>query len=126
MLAAADIGLVTLNADAMFSSLPSKIFNVMASARPILAISPPESEIARIIKESGCGQNVSPGSPEKLAEAIIALKTDEAALIKMGKNGRSCLEEHYTRDRCINAHEMMLKNLCQEPHVETSYKEVAP
>ena len=40
MLAAADVGLVTLNHSSASSSLPSKIFNVMASARPILAVAP--------------------------------------------------------------------------------------
>ena len=40
--------LVTLNAGAAISSMPSKIFNLMASARPILAVAPPESEIVQI------------------------------------------------------------------------------
>ena len=74
MLAAADLSLVTLNAGAALSSLPSKIFNVMASARPILAVTPPGSEIMQIIEEAGCGWNVPPQSPEKLAEAILLLK----------------------------------------------------
>jgi len=49
MLAAADVSLVTLNTDAVLSSMPSKIFNIMASARPILAVSPPGSEIVQIV-----------------------------------------------------------------------------
>ncbi len=74
MLAAADIGLVTLNTGAMLSSLPSKIFNVMASARPILAITPTESEIALLVQQAGCGVNVAPGFPGMLAETIVSLK----------------------------------------------------
>jgi colanic acid biosynthesis glycosyl transferase WcaI len=108
MLAAADLGLVTLNAGAALSSLPSKIFNVMASARPILAITPPGSEIMQIIEEAGCGWNVPPASPEKLAEAIVQLKDRESAVIQMGQNGRACLEKNYSRNHCVDAYEMML------------------
>ena len=114
MLAAADLSLVTLNAGAALSSMPSKIFNVMASARPVLAVSPPGSEIMQIVTEAGCGWNVPPGSPEKLADAIIQLKGSESALIQMGKNGRACLEKNYSRNTCVDTYEKMLTTLCDQ------------
>jgi colanic acid biosynthesis glycosyl transferase WcaI len=119
MLAAADLGLVTLNAGAALSSLPSKIFNVMASARPILAVTPPGSEIMQIVEEAGCGWNVPPESSEKLAEAILQLKEREAALIQMGKNGRACLEKNYSRNTCVDAYEKMLTALCDSKVTHT-------
>lgn len=122
MLAAADLSLVTLNAGAALSSMPSKIFNVMASARPILAVTPPGSEIMQIVEEAGCGWNVPPGLPEKLADAIIQLKGSESALIQMGKNGRACLEKNYSRNYCVDAYERMLMNLCNQ---KVMYKQEA-
>ena len=118
MLAAADLGLVTLNASAALSSLPSKIFNVMASARPILAVSPPESEIMQIVEEAGCGWNVPPQSPEKLAEVIIQLQGRESRLIQAGQNGRACLEKNYSRTHCVDAYEKMLNGLCNQTRLE--------
>jgi colanic acid biosynthesis glycosyl transferase WcaI len=112
MLAAADLSLVTLNAGAALSSMPSKIFNVMASARPILAITTPGSEIMQIIEAAGCGWNVPPGSPDKLAEAILKLKDREPELLQMGQNGRACLEKNYSRSYCVDAYEKMLSALC--------------
>jgi glycosyltransferase involved in cell wall biosynthesis len=96
MLAAADVSLVTLNAVAMLSSLPSKIFNVMASARPVLSVAPPESEQAHILRESGCGRNVAPECPEELAGAIMSMKSAQPALNQMGQNGRVYFEKYYT------------------------------
>jgi colanic acid biosynthesis glycosyl transferase WcaI len=121
MLAAADLSLVTLNEGAALSSLPSKIFNVMASARPILAVTPPGSEIMQIVEEAACGWNVSPGSPLKLAESILQLKGLEAALIQMGKNGRACLEKNYTRDHCIEKYERMLTILCKPAQLQVEH-----
>ena len=112
MLAAADISLVTLNAGAAISSMPSKIFNLMASARPILAVAPPESEIVQIVTDASCGWSVPPESPEKLAEVIVQLKDRESILIQRGQNGRVCLEQNYSRDHCVNAYEKMLTSLC--------------
>jgi len=121
MLAAADVSLVTLNADSALSSMPSKIFNLMASARPILAVTPPGSEIAQIITEASCGWNVPPQSPEKLAEAIVQLKVREHTLIQMGQNGRICLEKNYSRNQCVDAYEKMLTVLCDQTHLKATH-----
>lgn len=121
MLAAADIGLVTLNESASLSSLPSKIFNVMASARPILAVSPPGSEMTQIVDAAGCGWNVPPGSPERLAETIIQLKERETDLTQMGKNGRTCLEKNYSRNRCVDAYEKMLTEMDEQARRKAAY-----
>lgn len=120
VLASADLNLVTLAQGAEFSSLPSKVFNAMASARPILAVTPAESEVTLIVQEAGCGWNVPPASPDKLSEAIVQLKAQEALLIKMGQNGRSYFEKYYTRNRCIDAYEKLLTGLCPS-QVKTSH-----
>ncbi len=112
MLAAADLGLVTLNEGAALSSMPSKIFNLMASARPILAVAPTGSEITQIVAESGCGWTVPPGSPVELAVSIIQGTARESALIQMGQNGRASLEKNYSRKYCVDAYERMLISLC--------------
>jgi colanic acid biosynthesis glycosyl transferase WcaI len=113
MLAAADLSLVTLNARAAVSSLPSKVFNLMASARSILAVAPYESELACIVREAECGWVVPPESPKELAAAIARAVGHEDELIQNGRNGRAYLEEHYSRQRCIDAYENMLLAACQ-------------
>jgi colanic acid biosynthesis glycosyl transferase WcaI len=108
MLAAADVSLVTLNGGAALSSLPSKIFNIMASARPILAVAPLESEIAHIVREAGCGWVVPPECPIDLAAKIVESSEQDLALIHMGQKGRVHLEKYYSRNTCVDAYEQML------------------
>ena len=112
MLGAADVILVTLNASAALSSLPSKVFNGMASARPILAVAPLGSGLAHIVKEAGCGWIVPPGSPLELAVIIAQIVGQEPMLIQVGQNGRACLEKYYSRSHCVEAYEKMLIALC--------------
>jgi len=108
MLAAADIILVTLNAGAALSSLPSKIFNGMASARPILTVAPLGSELAQIVREAGCGWTVPPGAPLELAVTLAQLMGQDPLLMQAGQNGRAHLEKYYSRNHCIGAYEKML------------------
>lgn len=113
MLAAADISLVTLNASAAFSSLPSKVFNIMASGRPILTVAPCESELARVVREAECGWIVPPGSPGTLATTIAQSLDRGQELIQMGQNGRAHLEKYYSRNCCVERYEKMLLNVCR-------------
>jgi len=114
MLAAADVSLVTLNQSSSLTSLPSKIFNIMASARPVLAVTPSESEIAQLIKKAECGVIVPPEHPELLAEMILELKQQDKRLTKMGQNGRAQLETKFSRARCVEMCEQMLLSLCRK------------
>lgn len=111
MLAAGDIILVTLNANAALASLPSKVFSGMASARPILAVAPPGSELARIVRDADCGWVVPPGSPLELAMTIAHKIGQESLLVRTGQNGRASLEKYYSRNHCVNAYEKMLTDL---------------
>lgn len=112
MMASADLGLVTLNRNSYLTSLPSKTFNIMASARPILAVTPPEGEVAHLIKEVECGVIIPPEHPELLAEAILKLKQQDKRLTEMGQNGRAQLETRFSRAHCVEKYEHMLLNLC--------------
>lgn len=47
-------------------SLPGKLFEYMATGKPILAISPPHGEVARILRETGAGWCASPDHPAEI------------------------------------------------------------
>jgi colanic acid biosynthesis glycosyl transferase WcaI len=113
MMAAADVNLVTLNNSSSLSSLPSKTFNIMASARPILAITPADSEISYLVEKADCGVNVPPERPELLVQTILSLQKDPDRLVKMGEHGRDCLKREYSRAVCVDMYESMLVDLIQ-------------
>ena len=111
MLAAADMSVVTLNAESFYTSLPSKIFNIMASGRPVLSITPSCSEIAAIIEKADCGINIEPSNHRYLAETISELSKDSTLLTTLGQKGRAYFEKHYTREQCIRAYERTMRNM---------------
>lgn len=120
MMAAADINVVTLNSSSALSSLPSKIFNIMSSARPILGVTPLESELAFLIDEARCGIVVPPENPEQLANAILDLERNETQAERMGENGRRHLVSNYSRCHCTSMFEQMLEAVVQRKGILSS------
>jgi colanic acid biosynthesis glycosyl transferase WcaI len=111
VMAAADVSLVTLNRASSPYSLPNKVFSIMASGRPILAVTPPESEVAQLVQTGECGVIVPPGEPDTLAGTILDLRSNPGCLARLGENGRALLESHFSRQRCIDRYEEMLEQV---------------
>jgi colanic acid biosynthesis glycosyl transferase WcaI len=101
VLTAADMNLVTLSTQAAMASVPSKVFKIMASGRPVLAITVQGNEVHRLVSEAKCGLCVSPDDPVALAEALRYAAAHQDELERMGKNGRRYLEDHFSRPKCV-------------------------
>lgn len=111
MMAAADVSVVTLNSASSAFSLPNKVFSIMASGRPILAITPVDSEVAQVVRNGDCGVIVPPGQPEVLARTILDLKREPDRLERLGHRGRALLESRFSRQRCVALCEETLKQV---------------
>jgi colanic acid biosynthesis glycosyl transferase WcaI len=102
LLAAADATLVTLNREATFASVPSKVYKQMAAARPILAITEGHNELERLVERARCGFCVSPSQPERLAQILRYAAGHPADMEEMGNRGRQYLEQHHSRHRALD------------------------
>jgi colanic acid biosynthesis glycosyl transferase WcaI len=85
---ASDLNLVPLAAEAGGDALPSKVYRILACARPILALADEGSDLAAFVLETGCGLVVPPGCPRELAEALRAAARDAMHLTR-ASSGRS-------------------------------------
>ncbi|HKS96060.1 MAG TPA: glycosyltransferase family 4 protein [Terriglobia bacterium] len=97
VLSTADMNLVTLSSAAAMASVPSKIYKTMASGRPVLAIAPASSEIARLVKAAGCGFVVAPEQIDELVGVLRHAATHREEIGEMGRRGRQYLEQHLAR-----------------------------
>jgi len=82
-----DISLVMLKDLELFSAvIPSKIFESMAMAIPILA-SLPSGEATKIINFYRCGKTVAPENPQDISDSIKILKNDDILRQNYSKAG---------------------------------------
>jgi colanic acid biosynthesis glycosyl transferase WcaI len=94
----ADVALVLLRDSPLFSHvIPSKMFEAMGTARPIILGVRGESEA--ILKAAGAGIAIPPEDGDALAHAVQALANDAERRIAMGWAGRRFVETHYDRNR---------------------------
>ena len=71
LLATADVAVVPQKPGVKDIVLPSKLGNLLASGRPIIAAAERDTEFGKIVLDSGCGVLVEPGNGEHIASAIL-------------------------------------------------------
>jgi glycosyltransferase involved in cell wall biosynthesis len=93
---ACDALLVPLVADPVFRMfVPSKLFDSMACAKPVLLSV--DGEAREILEAAGAGVFVEPGNAASLAAAIRELAADSERSAAMGARGRIFVQQHYQR-----------------------------
>lgn len=94
--ASADVCLVPLKKrDYFLYNIPSKMFEIMACARPIvLGV---QGQSLELLEEAHAGIPVEPENAAAYAEAILKLADDAPLREELGQNGREYVVQHYTR-----------------------------
>ncbi|MFV9506633.1 MAG: glycosyltransferase family 4 protein [Oscillochloridaceae bacterium umkhey_bin13] len=98
-------------------SLPSKIYEIMASGRPLLASADPGSDVATFIEQAGCGICLPPGQPHMLAQAILSLEADPGLRSSYGQRGRQYAEQYLARSIVTDQYEHLLARVAAIPTV---------
>jgi glycosyltransferase involved in cell wall biosynthesis len=94
-LSSADCHIVSMSSEFKGISMPSKTYTSLAAGGAIIAVSPPDSDLANLIKRIDCGICVPPGRPYDLAEAVRRLVADKDLLRRMQQNARRAAETQY-------------------------------
>lgn len=92
VLAAADIHVVPLRRGLARSSVPSKMYSILAAGRPIVASVDPGTEVANVVERAGAGLAVPPDDAESFTKAISRLVAAPAEAAQMGASGRRFVE----------------------------------
>ena len=97
----ADVMLVTLNDDPLFSLYaPAKISSYMAAGKPIVAVL--NGEGAEVIREADCGWSVPAGDAAKLAELVKRLSESDRTVLQMkGRNASEYYNEFFSKEKCL-------------------------
>ncbi len=95
---ASDLFLVPLRRAALFTkNVPSKIYEIMASRKPIVIST--EGESRRLVESSGAGIGATPEDAKDIADKILRLYEDEGLRRKMGQDGYSFALANASRKR---------------------------
>jgi colanic acid biosynthesis glycosyl transferase WcaI len=104
----ATIGLVPQRPDVDEFNLPSKLMNLMSRGVPVLASVNPNSEIARIVGESGAGWVVDAADPDAFPRTISDILPDQAELDRRGAAGLEFARRNFSPEAVATRFEEVL------------------
>jgi glycosyltransferase involved in cell wall biosynthesis len=93
VLQAGDVHLVTARRGLEGLVVPSKLYPVLGAGRPVLAVATMESDLARIVTETGCGWVADPDDSEAVAAALRDAMSDRDELEARGRRARTASKQ---------------------------------
>lgn len=82
-------------------SVPSKLYGVMASGKPVLGVLDEGSEARLIVEDAECGICSKTGDYEQIYSNINYILNNKEILKVLGENGRKYLEKYLSKDVSI-------------------------
>jgi glycosyltransferase involved in cell wall biosynthesis len=102
-LSSCDVALISFRRGLEGVAVPSKLYGILASGRPVVAQVPRECEVGYTVAEEDCGLVVEPGDVTGLVEAIRTLAADPCLAERMGANAVSAYRSKYTIECAASA-----------------------
>jgi colanic acid biosynthesis glycosyl transferase WcaI len=113
VLAAADVHVVPLKRGLAWSSVPSKLYSILAAGRPVVASVDAGTEVARTGERAGAGLAVPPEDPDPFTKAIRRLVENPAEAAHMGDSGRRFVEGWASPAAVAEAYEALFVELAR-------------
>ncbi|MCB1026826.1 MAG: glycosyltransferase family 4 protein, partial [Microthrixaceae bacterium] len=111
VLAAGDIHTILLKHGLARSSVPSKLYSILAAGRPVVASVDADTEVTRVLADAEAGLATSPGSVDELHRAITTLIDDPERRRGMGSSGRRWVERWLSPAAVAEAYEGLFESL---------------
>ena len=111
VLAAADVHVIPLRQGLAWSSVPSKLYKVLAMERPVVASVDEGTEVGRVVVDAGAGYSVPPDVSGPLVDSLRKILGSEEEMTAMGARGRAWVEEWTTPRKAAEAYEELFTRL---------------
>ncbi len=109
----ADLGLVPLMKNTARTTLPSKLYTIMATGTAALVAVDPDSDIVQQVKEARCGYVIPPDDTGALTEAIRNAYANQDEVATYGANGRAFALTHFARNQIVNRYHAVIEMLSE-------------
>lgn len=100
-LIACDIAVISFSPGMSGLSVPSRMYNVMAAGRPILAVTDSDSELAEVVREEQIGWVVKPGDVGGVVDAVLYAKNNPQLVAEMGERARQAVLFKYSTNAVV-------------------------
>lgn len=106
-----DVAIISFMPGMAGISVPSRLYNVLAAGKPVIAVADADSELALVVIEEGVGWVVPPEDAERLAQTILVAQQSRALLRSMGDKARRVAEEKYSQARVLSSYGSLMQRI---------------
>jgi glycosyltransferase involved in cell wall biosynthesis len=110
-LAACDLAAIGLIPGAEDTVAPCKFYGILASGRGVVLIARRSCDLAQLVLQEGCGIVVEPGEAAELAQRLLELSHNPAAVAAMGERSRSLYQRRFGLERSMERYAALLEQL---------------
>ena len=111
-LSAADLHVVSMDEAITGCLAPSKLYGILASGTPVLAIVPKNNAVWRLVESERLGWCVEPGDQIGIVNAVHdARSRSSSELQAMGARGRALAEKLFDKNVCCSSFEEVIQEL---------------
>lgn len=104
VLASADVHVIVLKKGLAHSSVPSKLYSILAAGRPVVVSLDAETEVSQVVKRANSGLAVPPEDSQAFIAAIRQLIDDPVLRQELGQNGRAFVKSWVSVDMIAQAY----------------------
>ena len=107
----ADSHFLCVNPNMDSQGFPSKIYTVMACAKPLIVVSSKDSPIYKFLKNKGCAFLLTQDVNLQFVNSIIKLKNNKNLCDSMGKKGLNWVHNQYSKQVVIKQYVALVNSL---------------
>lgn len=110
-LADCDLSVISFVSGMSGVSVPSRLYNVLAAGRPILAICDADSELALVVEEERLGWVVRPNDVDGLVAVLRQAATHRTDLFALGARAYDAAQRRFSRACVMQSYEELFRRM---------------
>ena len=107
----ADIHFIVVNKQLEQEGFPSKIYTIMACAKPLIVVTGIQTPLYNFLIKKNCAELVYENRNIGFTDAILKLSKDETLRKKLGKNGYNYIVNDYSKKIIVKKYVSLLNSL---------------
>jgi glycosyltransferase involved in cell wall biosynthesis len=108
---ACDVSIMALRAGMEGAGVPSRLYNVLAAGKPVIAAMDASSEVGRVVREDEVGWVVPTSSARAVCEAVREASSRRDELLSRSKRAREVAERKYSFERILERWVALLREV---------------
>jgi colanic acid biosynthesis glycosyl transferase WcaI len=105
-----DIHFIAINKEMEQEGFPSKVYTIMACAKPLIVITGVRTPLYNFLKNKNCSELITTDRNVNFTKAIKKLANDEKLRQELGMNGYRVIVDHYSKEVIVSNYANLLNS----------------